>query len=70
MLARLQKDEATAIIPVIVISADATSRQIQRLMAGGAHAYLTKPIAMTEFYRVIAETRSKAEETAQVCVAA
>jgi len=70
VLARLQKDEATAIIPVIVISADATSRQIQRLMAGGAHAYLTKPIDMTEFYRVIAETRSKAEETAQVCVAA
>ncbi len=31
-------------IPVVVISADATPGQIKRLLAGGARAYLTKPI--------------------------
>ncbi len=53
VLSRLQRDEATREIPVVVISADATSRQIKRLMAAGARAYLTKPLDMQEFFRVI-----------------
>ena len=47
---------ATRDIPVVIISADATSRQIKRLMAAGARAYLTKPLDMQEFFRVIDET--------------
>jgi CheY-like chemotaxis protein len=56
VLARLQRDESTREIPVVIISADATSRQLKRLMAAGARAYLTKPLDMPEFFRVIAET--------------
>jgi CheY-like chemotaxis protein len=55
VLAHLQRDESTHDIPVVIISADATSRQIERLMEAGARAYLTKPLDMLEFYRVINE---------------
>ncbi len=56
VLSRLQRHEATREIPVVIISADATSRQIKRLMAAGARAYLTKPLDVQEFFRVINET--------------
>jgi PAS domain S-box-containing protein len=56
VLSRLQRDKATRDIPVVIISADATARQLKRLMAAGARAYLTKPLDMPEFFRVIAET--------------
>jgi two-component system, sensor histidine kinase and response regulator len=56
VLSRLRRDEATRGIPVVVISADATARQIKRLMMAGAHAYLTKPLDMVEFFRVLEET--------------
>jgi two-component system, sensor histidine kinase and response regulator len=56
VLSRLQHDDATHEIPVVIISADATSRQIERLMAAGARAYLTKPLDMMEFFRVLDET--------------
>ena len=55
ILSRLQSEEVTREIPVVIISADATSRQIERLMAAGARAYLTKPLDMEEFFRVIEE---------------
>jgi CheY-like chemotaxis protein len=58
VLARLQADDATRHIPVIVISADATVNQIKRLMAAGAHTYLTKPIDVTEFFHVLEQTLS------------
>ncbi len=53
VLARLRQDEATATIPVIVISADATPRQIERLKAAGADAYLTKPLNVPEFLHTV-----------------
>jgi CheY-like chemotaxis protein len=56
VLTRLQRDETTREIPVVVISADVTSRQIKRLMAAGASAYLTKPFDMPEFLRIIEQT--------------
>jgi CheY-like chemotaxis protein/anti-sigma regulatory factor (Ser/Thr protein kinase) len=55
VLARLRQDKVTRDIPVVVISADATARQIQRLMAAGARNYLTKPLDIGEFFRVIDE---------------
>jgi CheY-like chemotaxis protein len=55
VLARLRKEETTRNISVVVISADATARQIQRLMAAGAYSYLTKPIDIAEFFRVVDE---------------
>ncbi len=44
VLRHLQGDPRTRDIPVIVISADATPGQVQRLKATGAYDYLTKPL--------------------------
>jgi CheY-like chemotaxis protein len=44
VLQRLRADEATAKIPVVILSADATSDQTRRLFAAGASDYLTKPL--------------------------
>jgi PAS domain S-box-containing protein len=44
VLAQLRADPATVSIPVIMVSADATPGQIDRLLAAGADDYLTKPI--------------------------
>ena len=66
VLARLQRAEITHDIPVVVLSADATSRQVKRLMATGARAYLTKPIDVEELFRTIEETVSGAEAAQSV----
>jgi CheY-like chemotaxis protein len=66
VLAQLQASEATRQIPIIVISADATSNQIERLMNAGARAYLTKPLDVAEFYRALEVASPRPEE----CVAA
>jgi PAS domain S-box-containing protein len=44
VLHRLRADPETRHIPVVVISADATPGQVDRLLAAGAQAYLTKPL--------------------------
>jgi CheY-like chemotaxis protein len=44
VLEQLKHDPTTATIPVIVLSADATPTQLERLLAAGAAGYLTKPI--------------------------
>jgi PAS domain S-box-containing protein len=59
----LRTDESTRHIPVIVISADATSRQVKRLLDAGAQRYITKPIDIVEFARAIEETTATARET-------
>ena len=46
VLAALRDDPATRAIPVVVISADATEGQRRRLLAAGAHDYLTKPLQL------------------------
>jgi CheY-like chemotaxis protein/anti-sigma regulatory factor (Ser/Thr protein kinase) len=48
VLNELKADPATAAIPVIVLSADASRGVIRRLLVGGAYAYLTKPIELAE----------------------
>ena len=54
-LQALRSDPATAAMPIVVLSADATERQIERLLADGASAYVTKPIDVAEFLRTIDE---------------
>jgi len=49
VLERLQAQPATAQTPVIVISADATPSQIERMLAAGARDYLTKPFEIRRF---------------------
>ena len=56
VLERLRNDAVTRDIPVVIISADATARQINQLKAAGARSYLTKPLDISEFFRVIDET--------------
>jgi PAS domain S-box-containing protein len=52
VLRRLQADEATKHIPVVILSADATHDQPDRLIAAGARTYLTKPIEITKLLEV------------------
>jgi PAS domain S-box-containing protein len=55
VLRRFRDDPATAAIPVVIVSADATPGQVQRLLNAGAAAYLTKPIDVRELLRLIDE---------------
>ncbi|HJT81680.1 MAG TPA: PAS domain S-box protein [Chthoniobacterales bacterium] len=56
VLTRLKASKSTRDIPVVVVSADATSRQVNRLMTAGATSYLTKPLDVGEFFRVLDKT--------------
>jgi two-component system sensor histidine kinase/response regulator len=53
VLARLRAEQLTRDIPVVVLSADATKSQIDRLLADGANDYLTKPFDIDHFLKVI-----------------
>ena len=46
VLRALLSDRSTREIPVVILSADATARQFDRLLRLGARAYLTKPAPM------------------------
>jgi PAS domain S-box-containing protein len=52
VLRRLREVPETREIPVVMISADAIPRQINRLLAAGARAYLTKPLDVKKFFDV------------------
>ena len=49
VLTELKADPRTKPIPVLMISADASPGQIQRLLDGGAAGYLTKPLDVPQF---------------------
>jgi CheY-like chemotaxis protein/two-component sensor histidine kinase len=51
----LQANEKTCNIPVVIISADAMPKQLQKLFEAGAKHYLTKPLDVTSFLKVIDE---------------
>jgi signal transduction histidine kinase/CheY-like chemotaxis protein len=53
VLYRLRAEPATADIPVIVLSAEATPAIIRRMRADGVIAYLTKPLELAELGRLI-----------------
>jgi CheY-like chemotaxis protein len=55
VLRRLQSEPATAAVPVVVLSADATPSQIERLLTAGARNYLTKPFDIDPFLAVVDE---------------
>jgi CheY-like chemotaxis protein/anti-sigma regulatory factor (Ser/Thr protein kinase) len=64
VLAQLKADHLTRTIPVVVISADATVPQVKRLVSAGARAYLTKPLDIGEFFRVLDEALTPATAVA------
>jgi CheY-like chemotaxis protein/anti-sigma regulatory factor (Ser/Thr protein kinase) len=53
VLRLLQSYPETRLVPVVVLSADATKTKIARLMESGAFAYLTKPLDVADFLAVI-----------------
>jgi CheY-like chemotaxis protein len=55
VLRRLQNEPQTAAVPVVVLSADATPSQIERLLTAGARNYLTKPFDIDPFLAVVDE---------------
>ena len=48
VLERLRADEKMRSLPVVVVSADATPKHIERLLDKGANDYLTKPLDVQE----------------------
>jgi PAS domain S-box-containing protein len=53
ILRRLREDPLTSAIPVVIVTADATAGQVQRLLSAGAAAYLTKPLDVAKLLSVI-----------------
>jgi CheY-like chemotaxis protein len=40
-------------IPIVILSADATPGQADRLLAAGAHAFITKPLEVKSFIDIL-----------------
>jgi PAS domain S-box-containing protein len=55
VLRRLVDDPLTASIPVVMVTADATVGQVQRLLSAGAAAYLTKPLDVAQLLGLLDE---------------
>lgn len=55
VLAELRRDPDLRSVPVVVISADATQKQIDSFMAAGAHSYVTKPFDVNLLKSVVAD---------------
>jgi signal transduction histidine kinase/ActR/RegA family two-component response regulator len=53
VLEQLLADSHTRSIPVIIVSADAMAFQIEKLMKAGASGYLTKPLDVVQFLKII-----------------
>ena len=70
VLAALQKDPRTALIPTVIVSADATPNQIARLRQAGARDYITKPINVRELMAILREHLPEGEPLEPPCFAA
>lgn len=53
VLAELKANGKTMSVPVVIISADATPNQLNKLIRSGAEEYLTKPIDVKSFLNVL-----------------
>ena len=53
VLAMLREDRTTKHIPVVMLSADATSRSREQLLEAGAAAYVSKPFDMSNLLEVL-----------------
>ncbi|MGZ4724530.1 MAG: PAS domain S-box protein [Ilumatobacteraceae bacterium] len=58
VLQHLRADPATASIPVVICSADASPKQRRECLDRGAAAYLTKPLNLTELFELIERVRA------------
>ncbi|MEI6900843.1 MAG: response regulator, partial [Bacteroidota bacterium] len=55
VLELLLAENQTKEIPVVILTADATHKQIKKLMEAGAKDYLTKPVDIIMFLQVVDE---------------
>jgi CheY-like chemotaxis protein len=53
VLRMLRRDPRTEAVPVVVVSADATPGQVERLRGEGAQEYLTKPLDVRRLLEVL-----------------
>jgi CheY-like chemotaxis protein len=53
VMQQLRTDPVTRNIPIVILSANATPRHIDELLAAGATAYLTKPIRVRDLLRTL-----------------
>ena len=58
VLGRLRREPAVTNVPVVVVSGDATTYQIETLRSLGVRDYLTKPIDLPRFRRVVEDAVS------------
>ncbi len=64
ILRQLKADPATRKVPIIIVTADASDGQRERVLALGARHYLTKPLEIPELLRVIDDVLSDGTEQA------
>ena len=55
VLTALRADARTRDVPIVILSADATRRQVRNLLARGAADYLTKPLDLRAFLAMLDE---------------
>jgi CheY-like chemotaxis protein len=53
VLQSLRADERTAAVPIVIVSADATPGQQEKLLEAGAAAYVTKPLDVPRFLKTL-----------------
>jgi signal transduction histidine kinase/CheY-like chemotaxis protein len=61
VLAALRRDAATRSIPVVILTADATRRELEKLQRLGARSYESKPIGMRRLLEIVDEHASDGE---------
>jgi signal transduction histidine kinase/ActR/RegA family two-component response regulator len=62
---RLRANPMTQDVPIVVISADATDRQVKRLLEAGADDYLTKPLNLRRFLEIVRRHAGPVEAAAR-----
>jgi signal transduction histidine kinase/ActR/RegA family two-component response regulator len=60
---RLRANPLTRDLPVVVVSADATDRQVKRLLEAGAAHYLTKPLDLRLFLELVRRYARPADDS-------
>jgi PAS domain S-box-containing protein len=60
VLRTLKRAEATASIPVVIVSADATDSHVERVLESGATAYLTKPLDVRQILETVDQVSREA----------
>ncbi len=63
LLIHLKADDATTGIPVVVLSADATSERVRRALQAGAEAYLSKPLDVAVLLQHVDAILAQADTT-------